>query len=233
MDKVIRGRPNIIAVPTLTVVDPKKIPHVLGKGEMGLALELTVTDKNGKVTEHRILKAESFLKQFLQILYVQMTYQPPGVMSVRDTGNILRDVKSLPYTGTGNKAVNLDLLAGAGVTDFGILAGTGNTAPTINDYVMETLIAEGVGGGQLQYGAITFGAPASDATTSQLTITRNLANGSGGAITVNEIGMACRANYGTSTATQYFLIVRDVIGGGIAVPNGQTLTVNYRPQATV
>lgn len=233
MNDTIRGRPNIKAVKGLAVIDPKKIPHVLGVGEMGLALELTVTDKNGKVTEHRVLKSESFVRQFLEILYVQMTYQPAARTSVRDTSNVLRDVKSYVCAGAGSKAVNFDVYAAAGSVLLGILVGTGNTAPTINDYHMETLIADGVGAGQLQYSAITYGAPVSDATTSQLTITRNFANGSGGAITVNEIGLVCRASYGAGTGIEYFLLVRDVIGGGINVPNGQTLTVNYRPQATI
>jgi predicted outer membrane repeat protein len=229
----IRGNPEVIAKPKVEVVDPKNIPHVLLPGELGLALELTVKDKNGKVTEHRVQKSESFLAQFLQLLYVQMTYQPDSIMSVRDTSNVLRDVKSYLSTGTGNRNVTFDMANVANDTTFGILVGTGNTAPTITDYMMETLIAHGVGAGQLQYGAVTFGAPASDATTSQITVTRNFANGSGGAITVNEIGLACRAVYGTGTSIENFLIVRDVIGGGINVPNGQTLTVNYRPQATI
>ena len=227
------NRSEIRARPRVAVVDPKKIPHVLEKGELGLALELMVTDKNGKVTEYRVQKSESFLQQFLQILYVAFTYQPPGVTSVRDTVNTLRDVFSIAALPATERNVLFNMLAGATVVTFGTLVGTGSTAPTISDYVMETLIAHGVGGGQLQYSAITFGAPASDATTSQLTITRNFANGSGGAITVNEIGLVCQAAYSTAGTIGYFLLVRDVIGGGIAVPNGQTLTVNYRPQATV
>ncbi|GAJ04001.1 unnamed protein product, partial [marine sediment metagenome] len=31
----------------------------------------------------------------------------------------------------------------------------------------------------------------------------------------------------------YFMIIRDVIDDGINVPDGQTLTVNYREQAVV
>ena len=45
-----------------------------------------------------------------------------------------------------------------------------------------------------------------------------------------------RANalkYNQSWDTAYFLIIRDVISGGIDVPNGQTLTVNYREQAAI
>ena len=29
------------------------------------------------------------------------------------------------------------------------------------------------------------------------------------------------------------MTIRDVIGGGIAVPNGQTLTINYRFQGVI
>ena len=121
--------------------------------------------------------------------------------------------------------------AGAGVTTFGTVVGTGNTAPTINDYVMETPIAHGAGAGQLQYGAVSWGAPSSDASVSQFTITRNFANGSGGDITVNEIGLIMNSQYGDVELN--YLTVRDVVGGGILVPDGETLTVNYRIQATV
>ena len=226
-------RSQIRAIPRVTVLDPKNIPHVLEKGELGLALECIVTDKQGKVHQHVVKRSESFVRQYLELLYALFTFPPDGYWDVRDTGNALRDVKGYVSTGTGDIGVLFDMYAAAAEVTHGILVGTGNTAPTINDYVIETLIAHGVGAGQLQYSALAFGAPASDATTSQVTVTRDFANGSGGAITVNEIVLVCRAPYGPATSIAYFLIVRDVIGGGIAVPNGQTLTINYRPQATV
>ena len=82
----------------------------------------------------------------------------------------------------------------------------------------------------MNYSAVTFGTPAADATTSQITITRNFANVSAGSVVVNEIALYCCA-YDTGATLRYFCIIRDVIAGGITVPNGQTLTVNYRPQA--
>jgi hypothetical protein len=104
-----------------------------------------------------------------------------------------------------------------------------DTSNTLRNVLMMQAIAHGAGAGAMMYDAVTFGTPGSDATTSQLTITRNFTANVGG-ITVFEIGVYCRAYDG---AARYFMIIRDVIGGGIPVPAGQVLTVNYRPQATV
>jgi hypothetical protein len=209
--------------PELKVIKGEEIPHLLVPGEMGAVLELTVKDKDGKVTEHRVIKSKSFVRQFLELLWVEFNKLPPKApLLMLDTGGIARDV----YEDTRN----FDCTAGSGVVTLGTIVGTGNTAPTIDDYAIETIIPHDAApptGGAMQYSAVTFGAPASDATTSQFTITRNFANASGGAITVYEIALYVRG------VTRYFMTIRDVIAGGIAVPNGQTLTVNYREQVVV
>lgn len=217
MDAEVKLRPKVEVV-------KERIPHLLMPGEMGAVLELTVKDKDGKVTEHRVMKSKSFVRQFLELLWVQ-AYQIPEVApySVKDTSNVAQDV--------WESAFNFDTNADAGDVTHGIIAGIGTTAPTIENYVIETLIAHGTGAGELQYSAVVFGAPASDATTSQFTITRDFANGSGGSITVNEIALYTAGH--KLSPKYYFMIIRDVIAGGIAVPNGQTLTVNYREQAVV
>jgi len=213
--------------PKLAVIKEEKIHHLLVPGEVGAILELTVKDKDGKVTDHRVMRSKSFVRQFLELLWIQ-TYQIPEVApySVRDTANALQDICESAYTFAAN--------GGIGVVTHGIIVGEGTTAPTIDDYHIETLIDHDAApptAGDLQYGAVTFGAPASDATTSQFTITRNFANASGGAITVNEVALYVKAYL--YNLSYYFMTIRDVIGGGIAVPDGQTLTVNYRLQAVI
>lgn len=210
-------------------------------GELGLILELAVKDKDGRTTEQRLMKSKSFVRQFLELLFVQMTgtftpgssyqYHQP-VTYIRDVNGYLRPV----LASISNYGDIFDADAGVGVTDYGIVAGTGTTPPNIDDYDLEPMIAHGSGAGQLSYGAMTFGLPTSDPTTSHFTLTRDFSNGSGGIVTVNEVGVRVRANilrYNQSLGTGYFLIIRDVISGGINVPNGQTLTVNYREQAVV
>ncbi len=216
---------EIKAKPSIKIFKDSEIPHVLMEGEVGAAIELIVRDKYGNVT-NKIgpQRSESFVRQFLELLWAMANqFNDATAPDVRDTSNTLRAIRA-------STAV-FDSTAPAGDATHGTVVGTGNTAPTINDYALETLIAHGVGAGQLQYSDVSFGAPAADATTSQFTITRNFANGSGGAITVNEIGLYVR---GMSTSNYYyFMTIRDVIGGGINVPNGQTLTVNYRLQTVV
>lgn len=215
---------QIKAKPELKIIREEEIPHLLVPGEVGAILELTVKDKKGKVTDHRVMRSRSFVRQFLELLWIQaLQVSENSPYQIRDTSNILRNINETCYTFACN--------AGTGVVTHGIIVGTGTTAPTIDNYAIETLIAHGVGAGQLQYSAVTFGAPASDATTSQFTITRNFANGSGAAITVNEIALYDKGN--KLLDAYYFMVIRDVIAGGISVPNGQTLTVNYREQAVV
>ncbi|MBA7478564.1 hypothetical protein ES707_13991 [subsurface metagenome] len=212
----------------LKVIKKEEIPHLLVPGEMGAVLELTVKDKNGKVTDHRVMRSKSFVRQFLELLWIEFNkvskYTP---LMMQDTGGLGRNIYE--------NLINFTCDAGIGIVTNGIIVGTGTTAPTIDDYAIETLIDHDAApptGGRLQYGGVAFGAPASDATTSQFTITRDFANNSGGAITVNEIGLYVKG-LDTDVQTRYFMTIRDVIGGGIAVPDGQTLTVNYREQAVV
>ena len=217
-------------MPEIEVLD--RVPEIrVPPGKLGAILELIVRDKSGRVTEHQMMRSESFVKQFLQALWMHMTYMPNSgsapinyVKAFKDTdgNNFYSDCKSDDWRTN----------AGVGATGYGILVGTGATAPTINDFKIEALIAHGVGAGQLQYSAVTFGAPAADASTSQFTITRDFANGSGGSITVREIGLAVQLKDLSSTpAAHYILTIRDAVN--ITIPTGQTLTVNYRIQAVV
>ncbi len=213
--------------PNLTVIKEDSIPHILEPGEVGAVLELTVKDKDGKITEHRVMKSKSFVRQFLELLWIQAGQINENLLyELRDTSNVLENVAAIVRILAAN--------ALAGDATFGIVVGTGAVAPTINDYALGTLIPHGIGVGppvQLQYSAVVFAVPVSDATTSQFTITRDFANGSGVAAIVNEIGLYVKGyRYDTN---YYFLAIRDVIAGGISVPNGQTLTVNYRIQAVV
>lgn len=213
--------------PEIKVIKEEEIPHLLVPGEVGAILELTVTDKDGKVTDHRVIKSKSFVRQFLELLWIQ-AFQIAEVAPypVKNTDGALVDIceSSLIFASDG----------GVGIITHGIVVGTGAVAPTIDDYHLGTIIDHDAApptAGRFQYSAVIFGAPASDATTSQFTITRDFANASGGAITVNEIGLYVKGYLDNDT--YYFMTIRDVIAGGIAVPNGQTLTVNYRPQAVI
>lgn len=201
-------------------------------GELTAYCELIVRKKDGSIRERREFPSKSFVRQFLDLMLVQMQMvQELAPVQIRDISNTLRDIAMASLNFSANAAIGIDT--------YGIVAGTGNTAPTINDYALETQIADGVAAGELQYGNVAFGLPASNVTTSHFTITRDFANNSGGLITVEEIGLYVLGRQGSyidkgdGAITYPFMTIRDVIAGGINVPDGDTLTVNYRLQATV
>ncbi len=214
--------------PELKVIKEEKIPQLLVPGEMGAVLELIVKDKDGKVTDRRIMRSKSFTRQFLELLWIEFNKLPEkAALIMKEIGGLARSISAYDH--------NFDCSAGAGVVTHGVILGTGTAAPTIDDYAIETIIPHDAAPptvGAIQYSAVAFGAPASDATTSQFTITRDFANASGGAITVYEIALYV-VGYDTDSTDRYFMTIRDVIAGGIAVPDGQTLTVNYREQVVV
>jgi hypothetical protein len=118
--------------------------------------------------------------------------------------------------------------AGAGVVTTGIVAGTGTNAESIEDYVMQTPIAHGVGAGQLSYGAETVSLTYATKVWTSV-FSRLLANSSGGAITIREIAMYRTAFSSTiilATSAIYCLI-RDTSGVSIAVANGGNTTITY------
>ncbi|GAI66666.1 unnamed protein product, partial [marine sediment metagenome] len=176
------------------------------------------------VTDHRVQKSESFVRQWLELLYVQASGMRCYGYPVRDTGDTVRQVQV--------DEASMNANAPAIDTTYGIGVGTGDTAPDIDNHALEAQIDHGTGGGQLQYSDMAIAHPAYDADMSQLTVTRNFANGSPGAVTVYEIGLMLTMQEIDDTI-RYFLVIRDVIGAGIAIPAGQTLTVNYRLQAEV
>ncbi|MCD6132245.1 MAG: hypothetical protein J7J61_09110 [Candidatus Hydrothermae bacterium] len=185
---------------------------------MELWIEAIVKDKKGRVTKRLKRKAHSFVANFIKCLAVKFA---SGIEAIVDTGGTTQNVYRYNYDFAAN--------AGSGDTNFGILVGTGTNSVSINDTALQTQIAHGTGTGQLQYGGVTYGATACDTTKCECTITRDFANGSGGDITVYELGLAWKMYDGSN---RYILVARDVVSAGITVPNGQTLTVNYKIRAT-
>ena len=134
----------------LEIVEKKNIVTLLKPGELGARLDFKVWNPlTGKILRQDSRKSESFVQQFLQMLYIQMSLlNAAAAMSVRDTGNTLRNVYWYGVNGSGT--MHLDVLDAAADANYGIVVGTGNTAPTISDYKLQTLIAHGVGAGAMQ-----------------------------------------------------------------------------------
>jgi hypothetical protein len=184
-------------------------------GEFGAVLEIEVRDKDGNIKEQWKKKSESFTRQFFDLLLVQaLNASDMYPLQITDITGALRDIAMHNQ--------NFQANGGVGDTNNGIVAGTGHGSAI----------------GQLQYGGMTFGLPTSNLTTSIFTLTRVLSNASGSAITVYELGVyvngyGARPDAGQLRGLFRFMTIRDVIGIGIVIQNGESLTVNYRFQGVV
>lgn len=223
---IIEGKPEV------KILKPDK--RLFLPGEVGAMLSWTVSDpKTGKIIRQGEQKSKSYLQQFTQLLMVAMNMVPENtpIADIRDTSNTLKEVSHNYMTFLATALAN--------DSTFGVQVGMDVTVPTITNYRLLNQCAHGVGLNQFQHGAVTFGLPTSDALKSYFVTTRVFTNGSGNPITVFELGLAVKANtpspFTIATAPALtpgiFLILRDVVGGGIVVNNGQALTVNYQQQA--
>jgi len=229
--------PRIKCNGTVGMQEPDKV--VFEPGEIGVVLEWTIKRHDGTVRELCVKKAESYVRQFMDLLLVQMMgITEVAPLQIIDTAGAEKDI--------AHSSLNFDCAAVANIDSYGIVVGTGFTAPTINDYGLENKILHGAGAGQLQYGGVAFGLPTSNLNTSHFTVTRDFANASGATIVVYEIGLyvsgdmpvikpgtTTRANDSYRPTVSYFCTIRDVILAGITILNGETLTINYRQQCEI
>ena len=99
---------------------------------------------------------------------------------------------------------------------FGIVLGTGTTAPTINDYKMESYIPEGT----LSYTGSSLTLPLTDgewANNGTFSLTQTVANNTNSPVTVTELGVYNSGATGTTKAC--ILLTRDVISPVTIAPN--------------
>lgn len=180
---------------------------------------LEVKDKNGKTVSKVTKPCHSFTIAMLQLIEVQ-SFGYTNV-NIRDILNSVESVK--------DDAGNLESQGIIGNVGVGIVVGTGTTPVTNTDYVMEALIAHGVGAGQLSYGAGSKVTTAEVGVNVDLQKIRTFSNTSGGTINVTEIGIHSE---GISVASHDFLTLHEIVTL-TAVANGQTLTVTITYRTTV
>jgi len=108
-----------------------------------------------------------------------------------------------------------------------IVVGSGTATPTINDTGLESQIGDGTGAGQLQYGTDSLTTPAANTNTNtgSMTWNKSFTNGSGGNVTVSEVGAYLSTNI-NGYPTTYF-ILHDLLPSPITLSPNQVLTVVY------
>ena len=181
---------------------------------------VVVRDRHGKVLSRERRRSRSFLKQWNQLVYVQVS---GADLAITDIGGTPRTIE--PYSG------NFNTLRIAGNTECGIVVGTGNTPVAIDDYVLETPIAEGTGVGEMNYLVCTVADYVVSAPSCSYLVSRSVVNNSLGEITVREAVIYVISWSGAPPA-KYLCLTRDVFDTPQAVPIGGTITINWTKQVT-
>ncbi len=179
-------------------------------------LSVEIRDKQGKVISRSRQKSRSFLRAYNHIINAQFeaSLSPSPPIQTKDITGALIDLEQY--------FMNLICNALVGEDEKGIVIGTGATAVTIEDYKIETPIAQGIGAGQMEYQAETFTDPQVAGNECSFTNQRAIVNNSGGVITVREAGLYLYGHPPT-----YFCAVRDVLASAQAVPDGGAITITY------
>jgi hypothetical protein len=183
-------------------------------------LKIKVIDEKGKCTYYKRYRSRSFVIGFLREFYTNLSGQ--GITSVNINGQ--------QYT--TNSGDRMGVNDGANDSTYGILVGSGTSAPTIIDHSLSILIPNGTSTGQLQYGAVNIYSPVTNTSTNSgyFTVSRTFTNNSGSSVTVSEVGMAAWDGAYVGSPGQYYLILHDLLPTPITVPNGSSLTISYEIQ---
>ena len=188
---------------------------------IGLYYQYWIYDAAGKLVKHqRQRKAHSFVRAFFEALRALWNQEDdPAVTDIASASQIL-----LADDQTTDECMNMS--GPVGVTDQGIVFGTGSTAPAMGDDSLVGLIAEGTAGGQMQYQAQVNSTAAIGATESNIALTRQAINNSGGNVTVREIGIHMESAI-TTTTNAIFLCARDVLPSDEIIANGGSFVWEY------
>lgn len=200
-------------------------------------LTLEVFDRNGKLISRVHQRSHSWVRNAYNMMFSNLASKDgtdgafgAGLLNFKDTGGVVRN-GATPIT-IGNESVdgtaNYGYRSAVGDDTRGILVGTGTDAESFEDFVLQTPIADGAGGGQLNH--VEGEAHVIDyaALTLKNTLVRYFNNNSGGGIGVNEVALVAGLWSGGWKA----VVSRDKLPTTVTVPNTGQLKVTYTVELT-
>jgi len=198
-------------------------------------IEFKVTMPNGDVTHHHQQRSHTWVRNAYNHLFSQIAAVnclAADGLSVKDTGGTERTgnfpvgysdySQNFKTDGHGYKAAAAD-------TTRGIVVGTGSDPEDFDDYALGNQISNGTGAGQLSYIASEVYSVSTVGTVKKTELVRYFNNNSGGAITVNEVGLYLGLWAGNIIK---MMTCRDLVSGGVEVPDTGQLKVTYTIQLT-
>jgi hypothetical protein len=194
---------------------------------MKLYYQISQIKVNGKTVKYHKTRSRSFVKAYMYGMFYQLS---DVTVATSDIANASRNPTYYIFNAPGGHdavyAAFFYMNTFTQVAKNGIVIGTGNTAVASTDYALETRIISGVASGQIEHFSNIFTNVAVAAPNASFTVNRIFRNGSGGSITIKEIGI-----YALS-GTYTFCIVRDVLSVPVTMSDGDYLKITYTFQIT-
>ena len=187
-------------------------------------------NRKGQLLEKIKQKSRSFLKQFIQLIEVQINQADKSItdITVTDRTVSVQDINLFCVPGGGHGYPDPSRRT-VQVENVGVVVGSGTASVTPSDTKLEAKIAHGTGAGQLVYLGCGLKPVVTSGSDAYVDLVRFFENNSGGDVTVSEVGI-----YALGSSNHYgFCICRDVLSSSITVADGQLLKVRYRIKVTV
>jgi hypothetical protein len=194
-------------------------------------VEWELRSPDGKVVGRGRKRSQTFVGNALALLYMLLGTWGTAVggyivstpAAIVDTVGYVRT----SYLGTSGSGVFLGGMAPDGDTSAGIVAGSGTAPVTLGDYKLASPIPHGSRAGQLYYYATVVEVPTTGTSEWYFRVLRNMENRGSPSITVYEFGLFIRL--GTLGSPYYFtaMLARDVIPGGVTIPQYYVLQARY------
>ena len=216
----------------------KRLKKAMGELRMPPSPEvfigIKVHDRNGILLLDDIERGHSWTRNFYNYLYLAQAEGKGDGGSTFGAGYISskQTNATVVASATVNQGRTSITLLGNGFIDTsvntGIRVGTGNTAFSINDHVLDSPVANGNASGQLSYQAM--GSPTQSYDAGSKTWTnihsRIMNNNSGDTIIVAETGLYWIGSI-CSNPSLIFMFERNVLDLPVSLINGAQLTVSY------
>ena len=198
-------------------------------------LTLEVFDKNGNLLQKHHQRSHSWVRNAYNHLFCQLDAKNAsdgtfgaGKLSIKDTGGTVGS-GATALTVQGNcDTLGQGYLAVAASVLHGILVGSGTNAESFEDYVLQTLITNGVGAGQLSYIASQLHSISYAALTLTDELVRYFNNNSGGVVSVNEVAIVVAGVAGV--VQRKWVQSRDKLPATVNIPDTGQLKVTYTIQ---
>jgi len=194
-------------------------------------ITLEVFDKDGKLIQRHRQRSHSWVRNAYNMMFSNAAQKDvddvtfgAGKLCFKNTAGTLRNAALIGAPSGSVDGTAQGYRAPAGADTKGILVGSGTNAESFEDFALQTPIAEGTGADELNHVESEAHSVAYADTTLTDTLIRYFNNNSGGNVLVNEVGIV---EYGMFATMNYILMVRDVLGATVTVPDTGQLKVTY------